>query len=331
MILRRGTGRARRRPYRAGLAAVAVVGAVLALVTPARAAGAPPSPAPSLAQAVGVVGGIRLTWQDNSLNETAWIVTDGVTQRSFTVPNGRTTGGMSYTWTGMSPGEYKCLHVDPYNQYGRGTGAPAAPAYWACTTASTATAPAPAPSQLTARGITGGVALSWLDKSRNETSWIVNDGVTNKYFPVPAGGSLGTVSYQWTGMAPHEWKCFRVRAYNSWGTSDYAPASGYVCAYSAGSPPPAAPSAVTASFCYGGSLNLIWEESSSWDSFRVYRGGVLVKELASTDPALQRSGPEYYYTVPAPITHTTLGVSAVRAGAASAISSPGRPGETYNC
>jgi titin len=284
-----------------------------------------------MAQVVGVVGGVRLTWQDNSMNETAWIVTDGVTQRSFTVPDGRTTGKVSYTWTGMSPGEYKCLHVDPYNQYGRGNGAPASPTYWACTTASVATAPAPEPTQLTAQGIPGGVSLSWRDNSRNETSWIVNDGVTNRYTPVAPGGSLGTVSFQWTGMASHEWKCFRVRAYNSWGTSGYAPPSGYVCAYSAGVAPPAAPSAVTTSFCYAGSLNLIWEENSSWDSFRVYRGGVLIKELSQNDSALQRSGPEYYYTVPAPISHVTVGVSAVRAGAASAIAYAGQPGETYTC
>jgi hypothetical protein len=93
--------------------------------------------------------------------------------------------------------------------------------------------PAPDPTGLKATGVQGGVQLSWQDNSLNETSWIISDGVTNKYQNVSNGGTTGTVTYTWTGMGSHEWKCFHVRAYNSWGTSGYAPSSGYVCAYSA--------------------------------------------------------------------------------------------------
>ena len=54
-------------------------GSSAAFAGQAAATGSPPSPASTNAQVVGVVGGIELTWQDNSLNETGWTVTDGVT------------------------------------------------------------------------------------------------------------------------------------------------------------------------------------------------------------------------------------------------------------
>jgi hypothetical protein len=66
-------------------------------------------------QAVGVQGGVKLTWQDNSLNETSWIISDGMTNSYDNVANGGTTGQVSYTWTGMGSHEWRRFHVRAYN------------------------------------------------------------------------------------------------------------------------------------------------------------------------------------------------------------------------
>jgi hypothetical protein len=77
-----------------------------------------PSPWPTGLQAVGVQGGVKLTWQDNSNNETAWIINDGTTNRYLTVSNGSTTGPVSYTWTGLGSHQYQCFRVAAYNAWG---------------------------------------------------------------------------------------------------------------------------------------------------------------------------------------------------------------------
>jgi len=315
---------ARKRLRRAWAALATIFGffiLVFFLAAPtALASGAPPA-APSNARVTGVPGGITITWQDNSRDETAWIIYDGVTQRSFTVSNGSATGPTSYTWTGMAPNEYKCLRVRPYNVWGAGEGAPPPPQYWACTTSSPTGPPSPAPTSLVATSVQGGVQLTWQDNSPNETAWIINDGVANRFSNV-VGDSTGTRAYTWTGMGSHEWKCFHVRAYNSYGTSGWVPPTGYVCAFSAtNDPPPAAPTSVTTSGCWGTSANLIWEESGAWDSFRIYEGSTKVRELKQGDAALSLSGSQYFFTVnPMPPSGVSLGVSAVKSGVASSIS-----------
>ena len=93
--------------------------------------------------------------------------------------------------------------------------------------------PSPWPTGLQAAGVQGGVKLTWQDNSNNETAWIITDGATNRYLNVSNGSTTGPVSYTWTGMGSHQWKCFQVSAYNAWGASGPTPSSGYVCAYSA--------------------------------------------------------------------------------------------------
>ncbi|MGH3568603.1 MAG: hypothetical protein ACRDRH_21765 [Pseudonocardia sp.] len=91
---------------------------------------------------------------------------------------------------------------------------------------------------------------------------------------------------------------------------------------------PAPPSNVTNSFCFGPSLNLIWEDGSDSDSFRVYKNSERV-ELTPGDGKLRTSGSSYVYEVPGPIQHATLGVSAVRGGVESEIARPRQA--TFTC
>jgi hypothetical protein len=80
-----------------------------------------------------------------------------------------------------------------------------------------------------------------------------------------------------------------------------------------------------------GAPNTVPEQAppgGTWDAFNVYKNGGLIATLTASDPNLGVSGPEYCYTVPAPITNATLGVSTVSNGAESPIS---YADGTYSC
>lgn len=71
---------------------------------------------------------IRLTWVDNSNNETGFMVTNGVDSR--TVQANRTT----FVWTGLAPGTYMCFRVSAFNPLASSDWFPSTPPYYVCTT-----------------------------------------------------------------------------------------------------------------------------------------------------------------------------------------------------
>lgn len=199
-------------------------------------------------------------------------------------------------------------------------------------TAATAGRPSPDPTGLKAVGVQGGVRLTWQDNSRNETAWIITNGVVNRYLLVKNGASIGPASFTWNDMGSHQWSCFRVRAYNAYGVSGYDPPKTYVCAFSATSTAPQAPSNVEWTPCYAPNMGIVWEESGSWDSFLIYKSGKLIRTLTAADEngALGVSGPEYFYNEVQGMHNDMLGVSAVKNGVASAIVYI-EGGETFTC
>ena len=56
---------------------------------------------------------MRVEWTDNSANENGFVVSDAVAP-SITLPANTTT----YTWEGLAPGTYKCIHIHAFNQAG---------------------------------------------------------------------------------------------------------------------------------------------------------------------------------------------------------------------
>jgi hypothetical protein len=80
--------------------------------------------APTGLGAVAVDGtSIRLSWNDNSNNENGFEISNGVTS----VKVGANTN--SYTWSGLTPGQYMCFMVRSYNAAGSSAWTP-----YACTT-----------------------------------------------------------------------------------------------------------------------------------------------------------------------------------------------------
>lgn len=71
---------------------------------------------------------IKLTWHDNSSNETGFEINNGVTSRN--------TGANSttYTWGGLAPGTYMCFKIRSYSSAGDSAWDPSASPYYVCTT-----------------------------------------------------------------------------------------------------------------------------------------------------------------------------------------------------
>lgn len=102
-------------------------------VTASPAASVPAAPSNLTATAVDQHD-IKLTWHDNSSNETGFEINNGVTSRN-TGPNSTT-----YTWGSLAPGTYMCFKIRAYNSAGDSPWDPNTSPYYVCTTI-----PKPAP------------------------------------------------------------------------------------------------------------------------------------------------------------------------------------------
>jgi hypothetical protein len=162
---------------------------------------------------------ILLTWTDNSGNESGFEINNGVTSQKVTANN------TSYTWGGLAPNTYMCFRIRAYNSTGSSSWDPNVSPYYVCTTTPDAGLPA-APSTLAATPVNSdSIRLTWADNSGNESGFEINNGVTSQY---AAANSTG---YTWPDLAAGTYMCFRIRAYNSTGSSSWAPKASpyYVC------------------------------------------------------------------------------------------------------
>lgn len=71
---------------------------------------------------------IRLTWQDNSDNETGFEINNGVTSTDVGA------NSTSYTWGGLSPNTYMCFKVRAYNDAGDSAWDPNVSPWYVCAT-----------------------------------------------------------------------------------------------------------------------------------------------------------------------------------------------------
>lgn len=232
---------------------------------------APPTPANAVAAATGS-SSIRLTWTDNSTFETGFRIRNG--SRSVTVPANST----SYTWSGLSSGQYMCLAVSAYNAVGASPYSP-----WACAT--TTTPPPSTPGNVRAAAISGtSVRVTWRDTS-NETGYRISNGNTS----VTVGANA--TSYTWAGLQPGQYMCFRVSAYNTGGTSAQSP-------WSCVTTPtvPAAPTNLRATPLSQNQIQVTWTDNSNNENgFQIYNGvGYLTVGTNSTSALYSGLSPGQY-------------------------------------
>lgn len=97
--------------------------------------GAPPPPpasAPAAPSNLTVTAvsphDIKLTWQENSSNETGFEISNGVVSRKVGPAK------PSYTWGGLAPRTYMCFRIRAYNSVGDSAWAPNVSPWYRCTT-----------------------------------------------------------------------------------------------------------------------------------------------------------------------------------------------------
>jgi hypothetical protein len=167
---------------------------------------------------------IRLTWTDNSDDETAFEVHDGDTTR--TVGPNTTT----YDWGGLDPGQSLCLRVRAVGPAGKSAYSPDR-SYVCATTPGQTKQPEPTvpttPSGVAVEALDSDtIRVSWTDNSDDETAFWVNNGDSTRSTPA------NKTSYDWGDLVAGQYMCFRVSAVNKAGASPYAPTQSpyYVCA-----------------------------------------------------------------------------------------------------
>ncbi|GAA3288755.1 protein kinase [Dactylosporangium vinaceum] len=189
----------------------------------ARSAAVVPSMPSGLTATPLNAGTIRLTWTDNSGNESGFTVLNGAASRNAGA------NATSFDWDGLAPDTYMCFKVRAFNATGPSPYFPAAQQDWVCTTTQAGTGPTP-PSNLSATALSAtAIRLQWTDNSPDESGFTVINGTLSRTV------TAGVTSYTWDGLAPGTYMCFKVRAYNPSGVSAYTPTAqeSWACATTA--------------------------------------------------------------------------------------------------
>jgi hypothetical protein len=146
---------------------------------------------------------MELSWDDGTILADTTVAPDGTFSASFTVPT-------------SSVGSHTVYFTDLTSRY----------FLTATFNVTQGTAPPAAPTNLAATPVgTSSIRLTWTDNSNNESGFEINNGVTSQ-----TTGANST-SYTWGGLTPSTYMCFRIRAYNSAGSSSWDPNASpwYVC------------------------------------------------------------------------------------------------------
>jgi murein DD-endopeptidase MepM/ murein hydrolase activator NlpD len=146
--------------------------------------------APTGTGAVAVDGtSIRISWNDNSNNEVGFEISNGDTS----VKVGNTN---SYTWSGLTPGQYMCFMVRAYNSAGSSAWTP-----YACTTPPTPPIPVPVPTPPTPVPTSLTVDKVWTMDVNNQdkTSFVPGDAI--RYSAIVKNGGSSTVTATFTFLA----------------------------------------------------------------------------------------------------------------------------------
>ncbi|WP_166379036.1 fibronectin type III domain-containing protein [Catellatospora methionotrophica] len=192
---------------------------------------------------------IRVGWADQSTNEIGFEISNGVTSQ---VVGANST---AYTWGGLANGTYMCFRVRSYSLAGYS-------AWTAYACATTPTIPAVPTSPYAAALSTSQISVSWQDRSTNETSFQVYNGVST----ITVGANV--TSYTWGGLAAGTYMCFAVRAVNLAGASAWTP---YACATTPA--PPAGPTGQAAAPLNTSQIRVTWQDRSTNETgFQIYNG-----------------------------------------------------------
>ncbi|HEX5222347.1 MAG TPA: S8 family serine peptidase [Verrucomicrobiae bacterium] len=190
------------------------------VMAPARNLTSPVEPADF--QAAAVSGGeVTLTWIDQSDSELGFAIERSSDGQSYTITDTVGANRTAYSDRTVRPGNFYYYRLRAYNPGGSSAYITAAPV----STPQVALPAAPASLTATARNAKqgGGISLKWLDRSTNEDGFQVErktgaNGVWQILALVPAN----TPQFVDQAVVARTLYYYRVRAYNSAGTSAYS-------------------------------------------------------------------------------------------------------------
>lgn len=175
---------------------------------------------------------LNLTWNDNSINETAFLIqktADGATWADVgtvvsPLDQANTTGTRTYTDTTFNRNAATAYRVVAQNTVGYGG---AFMSLTAQSEPSTSVAVILAPTNLAATLQAGPqVSLTWTDNATNETGFVIqrstNGGAFTQIGTAPARNNTGSVTYVDTTVTAGNSYAYRVAAVNATGSSAYS-------------------------------------------------------------------------------------------------------------
>jgi len=235
-----------------------IVGGTTAKYTQSGTIPSPPAAPSNLVATPAGTSSIKLTWADNSTNETSFVLmqsstSGGIFNKLITISANTT----SYTDVGLGSSATYYYKIQATNAGGNSSWSNEA-------SAKTDTPPAnipAAPSNLiaTAAG-TSVINLTWSDIATNETSYVLQRSLSSgSGFSTIATLAANTTSYSNSGLNSSTTYYYKVQAINSIGSSAW---SNVVNSTTATSGPPAAPSNLTAKATGCNSILLTWFDNS---------------------------------------------------------------------
>lgn len=241
---------------------------------------------------------MEVSWSDLSSNEDGFNVERATSTNGVYLTVATTTANtVSFSDSGLSPGQQYCYRVRAYN-----TGGYSAYSNSDCETTSSTTPIAP--SALSTTSSAKAVGLSWTDNSSDESGFQVERSTNSSSGPWSqiATSTPNMTTYEDSNVDSDQTYCYRVRAYNGAGNSTYTNTS-CVVTYSS---VPGTPHSLVATATSTTDVVLTWNDNATnEDTYRIERGtdGINFTEIDSVDWNVSTyldaglSSGTYYYQV----------------------------------
>jgi titin len=175
----------------------------------------PPTAPNSLTVGAVSATSIGLSWVDTASNEQGFQLERSLDGTAFTTLVVLAANTTNYTDATVAAGTTYWYRVLAFNPDGSS-------AYSNSVSTTTTNIPA-APRSLTASSTSKSViALAWIDASADETGFTVEHSLDSATFTVLATLPPNATNYQHTGLTPNKMHYYRVRAFNSAGSSAHS-------------------------------------------------------------------------------------------------------------
>jgi hypothetical protein len=248
-------------------------------VTPTPTPTAPSAPSSLTARAISS-SQISLAWLDNSSDESGFYVERSLDGTSYSRIATVGANVKAYSNTGLTASKKYYYRVRAYNAAGNSSASNIASA-----TTSAATTKPTAPSSLTLSVASSSqINLTWNDNSGNESGFRIERSTDGTTFTQIAQNAAGDRTYSATGLTASKKYYFRVRAYNSAGSSAYSNTASATTKAAADTQAPTAPTGLKLQSKTSSSASIIWTASTDnvgVTGYHVYRNGSKISDSSN--------------------------------------------------